>query len=56
MPKDERIVNLGFFVVAFFVILAAYGVNIHDLFLLLSSIIVSFAFMIGKSIPLRVLA
>ncbi|KAG7366028.1 mechanosensitive ion channel [Nitzschia inconspicua] len=45
----ERIVSCVFYVIVGFVILAAFGFDINSIFLLLSSILVSFAFMIGSA-------
>jgi hypothetical protein len=42
-------VNTVFYVVAGFVVLAAFGLDINSIFILLSSILVSFAFMIGSA-------
>lgn len=46
---DERIVNVVFYVLVGFIILAALGVDINALFLGLSGLLVSFAFMIGTA-------
>jgi hypothetical protein len=49
LAADERIANSVFYVIVGFVILAAFGLDINSIFVLLSSILVSFAFMIGSA-------
>lgn len=46
---DDRLVSTIFFIILFFVILGILGVDISALFLFLSGLIVSFAFMIGSA-------
>lgn len=46
---DEKIINIAFYAIALFVILAVFGVDINALFILLSSILISFAFMIQSA-------
>lgn len=46
---DERIINVAFYTVCGFIILAALGVDIYALLMGLSGLLVSFAFMIGTA-------
>jgi hypothetical protein len=46
---DERIVNVGFYIVGFFCVMGVLGVDIGALIIALSGLVVSFAFMIGSA-------
>jgi len=45
----QRIINTIFYTAVTFIVLAIYGLDVNAIFILLSSIIVSFAFMIGSA-------
>jgi hypothetical protein len=47
--EDESIINVIFYIVAFFVFFGVLGVNIKALFVGFLGLIVSFAFMIGSA-------
>ena len=46
---DERIVNHVFYVIGFFIVLAILGVDVNTLFITITGLLVSFAFLIGTA-------